>query len=111
VAKKMTLWNYMADASIIFINKDFYDALTADEKTMYHNAAKEWAKLNIAEDTAYQKKAIEEMTKAGVEFYEMPAEGKVPFKALVEPLYKETEATAGAEDWAAFLKAVEDARK
>ncbi len=111
VAKYMTLWNYMADASIIFVNKDFYDGLTEDEKKMYHDAAKEWAKVNIAEDTAYQKLAIEEMTKAGVEFFEMPAENKVPFKEMVQPLYAETEAKAGAEDWAAFMKAVDDARK
>ena len=51
------------------------------------------------------------MTKAGVEFYEMPAEGKVAFKDLVAPLYKETQEKAGAEDWAAFMKAVEDTRK
>jgi tripartite ATP-independent transporter DctP family solute receptor len=110
VAKNMTIWNYLADASLIFINKDLWDSLSDQDKAVYKKATLEWINVNIKEDDAYQLKAMREMKKAGVKFYEMPASRKKPFKKLLKPLYNEIKAKMGTEDWNAFMKAVEAAK-
>jgi C4-dicarboxylate transporter DctM subunit len=110
VAKYMTIWNYMADASIVVMNKDMWDSMSDEDKALFKKAGKEWVNVNVEEDDAYQIKAREEMEKAGVEFYDMPAEGQAAFKELVQPLYEETKTARGEEDWNAFLKAVEEAK-
>jgi len=110
VAKYMTVWNYMADASLIVINKDLWDSMPDEDKEIFKKAADEWVQTNILEDEEYQNYARNEMEKSGVEFYDMSSEEKEPFKELVQPLYEEYKQMLGEEDWNAFIKAVEETR-
>ncbi|MDK2799156.1 MAG: TRAP-type transport system periplasmic protein [Clostridiales bacterium] len=110
VAKNMTIWNYMADASLVVINKDLWDSLSDEDKALFKKAAKEWVAVNINEDESYQVEARKNMEKAGVKFYDMSTEEKEPFKKLMEPLYEEVKQKIGEEDWNAFMKAVEEAK-
>jgi TRAP-type transport system periplasmic protein len=111
VAKKMTVWNYIADGSMMVINKTLWDSMTNADKDLFRKAAKEWVKINTELDETYTVKAIADMKKAGVEFYEMTESEKVPFKKMIDPLYKKAKEKLGNDDYTAFMKAVDAAKK
>jgi len=111
VAKYFTVWDYIADLSLMVMNKDIFNSLTDAQKEKVMNAGKEWVKTNVAEDTAYTKVAREAMEKSGVTFYEMPAEDKEPFKAMMKPVYDEFKQSLGEADYNALMEAVEAASK
>ena len=87
VAKYMTIWNYIGDASIVVINKDVWNKLSDDDKKLFKKAASEWKKINMTEDAAYSKLARANMEKANVKFHDMDQAGKQPFAKLMEPVY------------------------
>ena len=111
VAKNFTIWNYIADASVMFMNKDAYYKLSDAEKAIFKDAGKEWAALNVKEDQALLVKARTEMEKAGVKFYEMTEAEKGAFKKLLKPVYDEYAKKVGEENYKAFLDTVEKTRK
>ena len=110
VAKNFTIWNYIADGSVMFMNKPAYDALSADQKALLAEAGKEWARVNVAEDDALVVKAKVEMEKAGVKFYTMTEAEKDPFKKLLKPVYDEYAAKVGPDAYKQFMDAVEKTR-
>lgn len=110
VAKNMTVWNYMGDASLIVINKDLWESLSDKDRELFKKAGKEWVQTNVVEDEDYQVFARNEMEKSGVKFYDMSEEEKSPFKEMVQPLYEEYKQKLGEEDWNAFIEAVEAAK-
>ncbi|HUL01510.1 MAG TPA: TRAP transporter substrate-binding protein [Nitrospirota bacterium] len=111
VAKYMTIWNYIADGSMLLINKQLWDSMPPADKALFQKAAKEWVKVNRDIDETYQVKAIADMKKAGVIFYEMTDAEKVPFKKMIQPLYTKAKDRLGDADYNAFMKAVEAAKK
>ncbi len=110
VAKNMTLWNYMGDASILVMNKDNFNALSDADKATFEKAAGVWNQTNLDEDAAYTIKAKADMEKTNVKFHEMTEAEKEPFKTLVAPIYNDKKAALGDADYAAFLAAVEAAK-
>jgi len=111
VAKYFTIWDYIADMSLLVMNKDIYDKLSAEQKELVMKAGKEWVTVNVAEDTAYTQVAMENMKKSGVIFYEMPAEDKEPFKAMMQPVYDDFKNSLGEADYKEFMDAVAEAGK
>lgn len=111
VAKFMTIWDYIADMSMMVMNKDIYNKMSDEQKALLKKAGKEWSAVNIKEDTDYTKVAKEKMEQAGVKFYEMPAKDKEPFKALMKPVYADFQKLLGDADWKALNDAVEAAGK
>lgn len=111
VAKYFTVWNYIADGSILFINKDFWNRMSDADKAIFKEAGKVWGETNVKEDTAYTKVARGNMEKAGVTFYEMKDSEKVPFRKLVEPVYADMAKQVGEQNFKAFLEAVEKTKK
>lgn len=111
VAKNFTIWNYIADSSIMFMNKEAYYKLSDADKKIFQDAGKEWASVNVKEDQVLLAKAKVEMEKAGVKFYEMTEAEKAPFKELLKPVYDDFAKQVGPDNWKAFLDAVEKTRK
>ena len=111
VAKFMTIWNYMADASLVVINKDFWNKLSADEKALFKKAGQECVKVNINEDTTYSVKARNNMEKAGVKFYDMDDAGKQAFAKMMGPVYADFEKVVGAADWKSYQEEIVKTRK
>lgn len=111
VAKNFTVWNYIADGSILFINKEFWGKVSDADKAVFKEAAKAWAETNVKEDNEYTKVARQNMEKAGVVFYEMSDAEKAPFRKLVEPVYADMAKQVGEQNFKAFLEAVERAKK
>lgn len=111
VAKFMTIWNYMGDASLVVMNKPAWDKLTDAEKALFKKAGKLWTEVNVKEDTEYAKKSREAMEKLGVKFYDMTAADKKPFADRMAPVYTDFEKVVGAEDFKAFREAIAKTRK
>lgn len=110
VAKYFTEWNYIADTSMLFMNKDIWDNMSDADKETTQKAADEWVKLNMKQDADYSVIAKENMEKAGVEFYQMTEDEKTPFKEMVKPVYSDFEEMLGADDWKEFMDAVDAAK-
>jgi len=106
VAKNFTIWNYIADASVMFMNKDMWDKLSDADKALYKKAGKNWASVNVKEDTDYSVVAMDKMKAAGVNFYTMTEAEKGPFKKLVEPVYTKMATSVGNDNFQAFMDAV-----
>ncbi len=110
VAKYMTLWNYMGDASILVMNLDIYNSLNDEQKQILSEGAQIFAEVNKQADLEYSVFAKSEMEKVGTVFYEMPQNEREVFASLMTPVYKEFEEKVGAEDWNTFVKEVNATR-
>jgi len=106
VAKYMTIWNYMGDASIVVMNKQKYDALSPEQQELLREAGREFVKVNLEADKEYYDYAWSEMEKSGVEFYVMPPEEKEPFANLMGPVYADFAATIGQENWEILMQEI-----
>ena len=111
VAKNFTIINYIADATFLFMNKNFYYAATPADQKVFMEAGKIFMDTNVKEDTAYYNVAMEAMKKSGVTFYEMPNADKKAFQDKLASFYKNLEAGYSAADWKAFHDAVAAAAK
>lgn len=111
VAKNFTIWNYIADASIVFMNKDFFYKMPEAERALLLQAGKEWEATNLKEDGDAVIKARSEMEKAGVKFYEMTDADKAPFKEKLKVVYADFSKKLKPDEWKAFLDAVEASGK
>jgi TRAP-type C4-dicarboxylate transport system substrate-binding protein len=111
VAKNFTVWNYIADCSILFINKDLWNKMSNEDKAIFKEGGKIWGETNIKQDAEYSVIARQNMEKAGVKFYEMSDAEKEPFRKLVQPVYADMAKQVGEDNFKAFLEAVEKAKK
>ncbi|MCL1999797.1 MAG: TRAP transporter substrate-binding protein [Planctomycetes bacterium] len=110
VAKNFTIWNYIADLSTIFINKDLWDEMPDSEKKVFEEGAKLWVEKNDEFDQEQMKEAMENMTKAGVVFHTMTSAEKEPFKQMVRPVYDDFEKLVGSAAMKEYLDFVEKTR-
>ncbi len=110
VAKFFTIWNYIADASAFFINKDIWDAMTPADQKIFQEGADLWIKENAKFDEQQIADAMVGMKKAGVEFHTMTAAEKEPFKKLVKPVYDEFGKQVGADNLKQYMEYVEKTR-
>ena len=110
VAKNFTIWNYIADLSTLFINRQLWEGMSDADKNVFREAANIWEQKNLDADQAQMVVAMENMKKSGVQFYEMSAAEKEPFKKLVQPVYADFESQVGAADMKQFLEYVEKTR-
>jgi TRAP-type C4-dicarboxylate transport system substrate-binding protein len=106
VAKNFTIWNYIADASVMFINKDIWDKMSDADKAVYKKAAKVWADVNVKEDSDYTVVALEKMKAAGVNFYTMTEAEKEPFKKILQPVYDNMAKQVGDANFQALMDGV-----
>jgi tripartite ATP-independent transporter DctP family solute receptor len=111
VAKNFTIWNYIADASIVFMNKAAYYKMAKADQDLFQQAGKEWEAVNLKEDGDAVIKARVEMEKAGVKFYEMTEADKAPFKERLKVVYSDFAKNAKPDEWKAFQDAVAAAAK
>ncbi len=111
VAKNFTIWNYIADASILFINKDLWGKMSDADKAAYKEGAKLWGEINIKQDTDYTVVAKQNMEKAGVKFYTMSDAEKEPFKKMVQSVYADVAKQVGEDNFKAYMEAVAKTKK
>lgn len=111
VAKFMTIWNYMGDASLVVINKTFWDKLTPAEQALFKKAGLEWVAVNVKEDTSYSVLSRANMEKAGVKFYDMSDAEKQPFAKRMDPVYATFTKVVGDADWKSYLDEIAKVKK
>ncbi len=111
VAKYFTVWNYVADTSALFMNKELWDTISPEDQAVFQEASKLWTEVNVQEDLKQMEVAMENMTKAGCEFYYMTAEEKVPFKKMLEPVYAKFAASVDENDMKVYLDYIEKTRQ
>jgi TRAP-type C4-dicarboxylate transport system substrate-binding protein len=110
VAKNFTIWNYIADLSTLFINRELWEGMSDADKAVFREAARIWVEKNDEFDQDQIKVAMENMTKSGVQFYEMTAADKEPFKKLMLPVYADFEKSVGKAEMDEFMGTVEKTR-
>jgi TRAP-type C4-dicarboxylate transport system substrate-binding protein len=105
-AKHFSVVNYIADLSFIFMNKDFYYNASEADRKLFHDAAKEFVRVDMAENETYLQTALEAGRRLNVEFYTMPEADKQAFKDKLGPFYADFEKKYTAAEWKAFHDAV-----
>ena len=111
VAKNFTIWNYIADLSTIFINRELWEEMPQSDKDVFLEAAQIWVEKNKEFDKVQIAEAMENMKKSGVQFYEMTAEDKEPFKKMMQPVYADFAKQVGQADFDQFMEYVDKTRK
>ena len=106
VAKNFTVINYISDLSFIFMNRDFYYAQSEADRRLFLEAAAEFVRVNIQEDSAYYNVAMEAGRRLGVEFYVMPEANKQAFRDRLAPFYAQYQARYTPAEWNGFFDAV-----
>ena len=106
VAKKFSVINYIADLSFIFMNKDFYYKASAEDRKLFHDAALEFVKTDVAENKTYYNVAMEAGKKLGVEFYVVPEADKQGFRDKLAPFYTNFKSKFTQAELDAFSNAV-----
>ena len=106
VAKNFTVINYIADLSLIFMNRDFYYAASEADRRMFHEAAREFVREEMAESKRYYDVAMEAGRRMGVEFYVMPEASKQPFRDRLSSFYAEYQRRYTPAEWNGFFEAV-----
>ena len=105
-AKNFSIVNYIADLSFIFMNKDFYYNASDADRKMFHDAANEFVKTDMAENETYLKTAMDAGRRLNVEFYTMPEPDKQAFKDKLGPFYTDFQKKFTKAELDAFLAAV-----
>ena len=108
--KYFNIWNYMADGVLVVVNKDWYSGLDSKYQEGLKEVAMDAANVVYQAELDLQVKAKKNMEDFGIQFTVFDEEMKKPFKEKMAPVYKMLEEVVGPQDWAAFLKAVEEAR-
>ena len=106
VAKNLSIINYIADLSFIFMNKDFYYAASPEDRQLFHEAAQEFVKTDVAANNAYYDVAMEAGRKIGLQVYTVPEEAKQGFRDKLAPFYVDFQKKFDKSELDAFLDAV-----
>jgi tripartite ATP-independent transporter DctP family solute receptor len=110
VARYEMLWDYMADGSLIVMNKATWDAMPANVQATVKSAAQEAAQKVIEADRLNLERAMAEMKSRGVTFITLTDAERAAFRPLVQPVYDEMSSLVGEKQLQEFIKAVEAAR-
>lgn len=99
--------NYIADGSVMFCSKQFYDSMTAEEQQILHEMGREFATTTYAADNDYFDVAYKAGQDGGVEFTTMSADEQARCKEACASVYTEYEANYDPAVWAELMAAVE----
>lgn len=111
VVKYFCICNYIADASVMFCSKQFYDSLSAEEQEILQEMGDEFAKTTYEADNAYFDVAYAAGEDLGIEFTTMSAEEQARCKEACASVYEEYEALYDADVWADLMEVVESTKQ
>ena len=110
LVKYFTICNYIADGSTMFCSKDFYDSLSDDEKTMFHDMAHLWCEKNIEYQNDYVVEAREYGEAQGIKFTEMSKEEQARCAEACKGVWESVMANYSQEDLDSLMAAVDRAK-
>lgn len=111
VVKYFCICNYIADASVMFCSKQFYDSLTAEEQQVLQDMGKEFAKTTYAADNDYFDVAYAAGEELGIEYTTMSAEEQARCKNACASVYEEYQAKFDPAVWDELMASVDAAKQ
>lgn len=111
VIKYFTIWNYVADGSVMFMNKDLFDKCTPDEQKMLKEMGRTFAKTTYAADDDYFKVARDAMLKKDIEIIEMSNAEKERCAKACESVYGDFKKNFTDAEWKDLMDSVEKTKK
>lgn len=94
----------------LYINKDFYDSLSQENKDLINQAVAECRDYQRELSTAAEESIIAEIEANGSEFIELTPEELSSFQSVVSSVYDRVSEKAGSEIAEKFFNAVEEVR-
>jgi C4-dicarboxylate-binding protein DctP len=110
VIKYFTIWNYIADGSMLFMSKQLYDSCPPEDQNIFKEMGKVFADTCFAADDAYFKVAYDAMIKSGIEITEMSDAEKQRCADACAPVYEEFKKNLTEAEWKDLMDAVERTR-
>ncbi len=101
--KHLTVWNYCADAAIYHVAKPVWESLSAQDKEIVRESAREAARENIAASRKglgvmdADRSSFEELTKRGVAVVMSTAAEKQAFARATRPVFDKWANQIGAD--------------
>ena len=111
VINHFTIWNYVADGSVMFVNKDLFDSCSADEQKMLREMGRVFAKTTYAADDDYFKVARDAMLKRGIEITEMSNAEKERCAAACVSVYDDFKKNFTDAEWKDLMDSIEATKK
>ncbi|MCD8148758.1 MAG: TRAP transporter substrate-binding protein [Clostridiales bacterium] len=107
VVKYFCICNYIADSSVMFCSKEFYDSLSTEEQQILKDMGKVFAETTYAADNDYFDVAYAAGEELGIEFTTMSAEEQARCKEACAAVYDEYEAKFDPDVWEELMSYVE----
>lgn len=106
VARNLSVVNYIADLSFIFMNRDFYMNASPEDRRMFREAGQEFVRAEMAANGEHLQVALAGARRLGVEIYHMPESSRRLFQERLAPFYAEFRRNYTQAEWDAFHDAV-----
>jgi len=110
VQKYCTLSRHSYTTTIFFMNEDFYDTLSDNQKAAIDTAnakATEESRAVLASAEDHYRTLLEEK---GMEFYDLSDEEMAAFQTAVEPTWNKVKADMGEDKWNQLMDTVDQAK-
>ena len=111
VVSYFCICNYVADGSVMFCSKDFYDSLSAEDQEILQEMGRIFAETSYEADNDYYDVAYNAAVEMGVEFTTLPAEEQARCRDACASVYAEYEAMYDPDVWAELMAAVDAAKQ
>lgn len=111
VQKYVTQWNYMYSPTVLVMNKDKWDRLSAADKKMFRDDAKQAMQYERSIVREEYKDLPKKLEAKGMKITVLNAAQLAVFKKAMQPVYKDMEADIGKKLIHTFVEASEKAAK
>lgn len=111
VQKYMTLTNHQYNPQSVVISKRFWDSLSADDKKILQDAARESAKYEREQSRAQAASILEELKKNGMQVTELAPAEVAKLRDKMKPVIAKHSASVGESTVNAVMAELEKARK
>lgn len=96
VQDHLTMWNYVYDPLILGMNKDLYDSLSEEDRTIVDDAAAAANELQISSNREKEAGQLEEL-RSSMEVVELTPEETDAFREAMAPVYDDYQDVWGAD--------------
>jgi tripartite ATP-independent transporter DctP family solute receptor len=111
VQKYMTLTNHQYNPQSVVISKKFWDSLSADEKKVIADAARESAKYQREQSRSAAAGILEQLKKEGMQVTELPPAEVAKMRDKMKPVIAKHSANVGEATVKALMTELDKARK
>jgi tripartite ATP-independent transporter DctP family solute receptor len=111
VQKYMTLTNHQYNPQSVVISKKFWDSLSADEKKVIADAARESAKYQREQSRSAAAGILEQLKKEGMQVTELPPAEVAKMRDKMKPVIAKHSANVGEATVKALMAELDKARK